>query len=394
MKANILVTGGAGFVGSNLVHSLLHDGARVTVLDSLARRGTKHNLAWLRAQHGNGRMRFLQGDVRDSVAVREAVSSADVVFHLAGQVAVTSSVDDPRTDYEVNALGTFNVLEAARLSGRRPALLFTSTNKVYGGMEDVEVLERTTRYEYRDFPHGICEARPLDFHSPYGCSKGAADQYVRDYARIYGLPTVVFRMSCIYGPRQFGNEDQGWLAHFMISALAGKPITIYGNGKQVRDVLFVDDLVRAMRLAVERIDVTRGQVFNIGGGPANRLAVWQEFREILADLKGEKVPVRYHDWRPGDQPCYVSDIRKANRILGWQPHIDHETGIRKLWDWITSQRDLFASLARSPHRVLHTANGRPGEPVNGIARSDADTVTDLPLPAHHSPRAEEVREDA
>src|SRR5262249_50328517 len=271
-------------------------------------------------------------------------------YHLAGQVAVTTSVEDPRNDYEVNALGTFNLLEAARLGGRRPTVVFTSTNKVYGGMEDVGVVERSTRYEYRDLPHGVPETQPLDFHSPYGCSKGAADQYVRDYARIYDLPTVVFRMSCIYGPRQFGNEDQGWVAHFLIAAVTGQPITIYGNGKQVRDVLFVDDLVRALRLAVERIDACKGQVFNIGGGPNNALAVWQEFRELLADLKGEKVPVRYGDWRPGDQPCYVSDIRKAGHYLEWTPRIDKDAGIRRLWEWVSSCDGLFQTPIKGrPH---------------------------------------------
>jgi CDP-paratose 2-epimerase len=341
MKENVLVTGGAGFIGSNLVNNLLKDGYQVTVFDALLRRGTEHNLAWLRGQHPHGRLRFLRGDVRDFAALRAAVADADVIYHLAGQVAVTSSVEDPRTDHEINAVGTFNLLEAARLGGRRPAVVFTSTNKVYGGMEDVITVERSTRHEYRDLPHGVPESQPLDFHSPYGCSKGAADQYVRDYARIYGLPTVVFRMSCIYGPRQFGNEDQGWLAHFMIAALSGRPIAIYGDGKQVRDVLFVEDLVRAFRLAVARIEDVAGQVFNIGGGPANTLAVWQEFREYLADLKGEKVPVHYNAWRPGDQPCYVSDVRKARRLLGWEPEINRETGIRRLWDWVEANAELF-----------------------------------------------------
>jgi CDP-paratose 2-epimerase len=350
MKENVLVTGGAGFIGSNLVHALLSAGHHITVFDALLRRGTEHNLAWLRGQHPPGRLRFIQGDVRDFAALRTAVADADVIYHLAGQVAVTSSVEDPRTDYEINALGTFNLLEAARLGGRRPTIVFTSTNKVYGGMEDVVTVERATRYEYRDLPHGVSESQPLDFHSPYGCSKGAADQYVRDYGRIYGLPTVVFRMSCIYGPRQFGNEDQGWLAHFLIAALTGKPITIYGDGKQVRDVLFVEDLVRAFRLAAERIDSVAGQVFNIGGGPANTLAVWQEFQDLLADLKGEKVPVRYGEWRPGDQPCYVSDIRKANRLLGWEPRVSKEEGVRRLWEWVASE-----SLFRAPLNGLHPA---------------------------------------
>jgi CDP-paratose 2-epimerase len=321
------------------------------VFDALARRGTEHNLAWLRDQDPDGRLRFVRGDVRDFEAVHAAASDAAVIYHLAGQVAVTSSVLDPRTDYEVNAQGTFNVLEAARLSGLRPTLVFTSTNKVYGGLEDVAVVERTTRYEYREFPDGIPESQPLDFHSPYGCSKGAADQYVRDYARIYDLPTVVFRMSCIYGPRQFGNEDQGWVAHFLIAALTGHPITIYGNGKQVRDVLFVDDLVRALRLAAEKIDATAGQVFNIGGGPGNTLAVWQEFRELLADLKGAKVPVRYDEWRPGDQPCYVSDIRKAKQCLGWEPRVGKEEGVRRLWEWVGSQEDLFRAPLNGAHRA-------------------------------------------
>ncbi len=350
MRKRIVVIGGAGFVGSNLADNLLQDGCDVTVFDALARRGAEQNLGWLRGQH-DGRLQFIRGDVRNFEAVRSAVADADVIYHLAAQVAVTTSVEDPRSDFEVNALGTLHVLEAARHSGRRPIIVFTSTNKVYGGLDDVAVMERTTRYVFRDFAEGIAETRPLDFHSPYGCSKGAADQYVRDYARIYNLPTVVFRMSCIYGPRQFGNEDQGWLAHFLITALAGKPITIYGDGKQVRDVLFVQDLVRAFRLAVEKIDVAAGQVFNIGGGPANALAVWQEFRELLADLCGEKTPVRHGPWRPGDQLCYVSDIRKARRLLGWEPQIDKETGIRRLWEWVSSNKDLFALPFGKPHGI-------------------------------------------
>jgi CDP-paratose 2-epimerase len=341
MKRNILVTGGAGFVGSNLANSLLHDGHKVTIFDALYRRGTEHNLAWLKEQHP-GRIRFIRGDVRDFDTVQSVVADAEVVYHLAGQVAVTTSVDDPRTDYEINSLGTFNILEAARQSGHKPTVVFTSTNKVYGGMEEIATVEKTTRYEYRDLALGVPESQPLDFHSPYGCSKGAADQYVRDYARIYDLPAVVFRMSCIYGPRQFGNEDQGWIAHFLIAAQTGKPITIYGNGKQVRDVLYVEDLVRAFKLAVEKIDRTAGQVFNIGGGPNNTLAVWHEFREILSDLKGEKVHARYSDWRPGDQPCYVSDIRKAKELMDWHPQVEKETGIRRLWEWVSAHADLFA----------------------------------------------------
>jgi CDP-paratose 2-epimerase len=344
-KETVLITGGAGFVGSNLVNSLLRDGHPVTVLDSLARPGSEQNMAWLRSQNFDGMFRFIHGDVRNPDDAQAAAKDADVIYHLAGQVAVTTSVDDPRTDFEVNALGTLNVLEGARLSGRRPIFVFTSTNKVYGGMEEVTVTEGAKSYGYRDFPLGISESQPLDFHSPYGCSKGAGDQYVRDYGRIYRLPTVVFRMSCIYGPRQFGNEDQGWLAHFIIASVKDEPITIYGNGKQVRDVLFVDDLVRAFKLAKEKIKTTAGQIYNIGGGPENTLAVWSEFGELLARLKGERVPVNYGDWRPGDQPCYISDIRKAHAHMGWKPEVDKVTGIRRLWDWVCSNPSLFGKPA-------------------------------------------------
>ncbi len=342
---SILVTGGAGFVGCHLVHDLLGDNRKVTVLDSLSRRGSERNLEWLQRQHPDGDLRFVKGDVRDPQAVKSAAADVDAIYHLAGQVAVTSSVQDPRLDFEINALGTLNVLEAARQSPCQPVVMFTSTNKVYGGMEDVALVEKDTSYEYRDLPDGIPESRPLDFHSPYGCSKGAADQYVRDYARIYGLRTVVFRMSCIYGPRQFGNEDQGWLAHFIISAGTGAPITIYGDGKQVRDVLFVEDLVRALRGAVDKISVTAGKVYNIGGGPANTLSVWQEFGRLLAELSGEAVTVSYRDWRPGDQPCYVSDIRNVGRDLGWKPEVDKRAGIRRLWEWVSSNKEVFRTGA-------------------------------------------------
>lgn len=345
MSGKFLVTGGAGFIGSNLVNNLLSDGCSVTILDSFARGGTQNNLAWLKRQHGNGQLEFFQGDVRDFATVQSAVKDVDVIYHLAGQVAVTSSVYDPRLDFEINSLGTLNVLEAARLSERKPIVVFTSTNKVYGGMESVATVELDRRYTYRNLSDGVSESQPLDFHSPYGCSKGAADQYVRDYARIYGLQTVVFRMSCIYGPRQFGNEDQGWLAHFIIAAGTEKQITIYGNGKQVRDVLFIDDLVRAFRLAVEKIDVTAGQVYNIGGGPSNTISVWKEFGALLSEFRGGEVPVEYQDWRPGDQPCYVSDIRKAKLHMGWHPQVNKETGIRRLCEWVWSNKNLFSATS-------------------------------------------------
>jgi CDP-paratose 2-epimerase len=358
MCKRILVTGGAGFIGSNLTHKLLMDGNHVTVVDSLARKGSEKNLKWLSEQH-QYRFRFLQADIRDFNVLRVAAQDVDVIYHLAAQVAVTTSVDDPRNDFEVNAAGTLNLLEAARLSGRKPAIVFTSTNKVYGGLEDLSVAENGTRYYFKDLPNGVPELRYLDFHSPYGCSKGAADQYVHDYARIYGIPTVVFRMSCIYGPRQFGNEDQGWVAHFMIAVKRGAPITIYGNGKQVRDVLFVDDLVRAFRLAAEKIDVTAGQVYNIGGGPSNTMSVWSEFGNYLADLSGRKLPVTYSNWRPGDQPCYVSDITKAGVEMGWRPEVDMLSGIRRLWDWVSANPGLFEPAVEvvAKQHGLATAHG-------------------------------------
>ena len=336
-----LVFGGAGFIGSNLSKNLLESDYKLTVFDSLARRGSERNLQWLKQIDTEKKMTFIHGDVRDFAAVQDAVEEADEVFHLAAQVAVTTSVDSPRTDFEINALGTLNVLEAVRTSGRKTPIVFTSTNKVYGGLEDIRTVEGEFRYELCDVPFGVPESRPLDFHSPYGCSKGAADQYVRDYSRIYDIPAVVFRMSCIYGPRQFGNEDQGWVAHFMIAAATGKPITIYGDGKQVRDVLFVEDLVRALRTAVEKIDVTAGQIYNIGGGPENALAVWSEFGGLLAELKGDRIPVKFAGWRPGDQPCYISDVRKAGVEMGWQPRINKRAGITKLWEWVSSNIALF-----------------------------------------------------
>jgi CDP-paratose 2-epimerase len=345
LTGRTLVTGGAGFVGCHLAHDLLRDGMGVTILDSLSRRGAALNLEWLQSEYAHADLRVINGDIRDATVVAYAVQDADVIYHLAGQVAVTSSVQDPRHDFEINALGTLNVLEAARLSAHRPIVVFTSTNKVYGGMEGVEVVEADTRYEYRDFPEGISEAQPLDFHSPYGCSKGAADQYVRDYARIYGLRTVVFRMSCIYGPRQFGNEDQGWLAHFMIAAATGRPVTIYGDGKQVRDVLFVDDLVRAFRLSIDKIDTAAGEIYNVGGGSSNTVSVWREFGEMLADMHGDWLAVEYDDWRPGDQLCYVSDIRKIRRHLCWEPRVDPVTGAERLWKWVAGSGAIFGTPA-------------------------------------------------
>lgn len=343
MSKNYLVTGGAGFIGSNYVNRLLERGEDVTVYDNLSRAGGPLNIEWLRATHGRDSFKLVAGDLRDASLLTAATRRADAIIHLAGQVAVTTSVLHPRQDFEDNALGTFNVLEAARLSGRSPVVLYASTNKVYGGMENVRIVEQETHYEYADFPHGIPETQPLDFHSPYGCSKGAGDQYVRDYQRIYGLPTVVFRQSTIYGPRQFGIEDQGWMAWLMIAAVTGKPITIWGDGKQIRDMLYVDDLLDAYDSAIRRIDVVSGQVFNVGGGPENTISIWREFCPTLEKLLGREVPVTWDEnWRPGDQRIYVSDIRKAKRELGWQPKINLEDGIQRLFDWVTANRSLFS----------------------------------------------------
>jgi CDP-paratose 2-epimerase len=344
-KPHVLVTGGAGFVGSHVAASYLADGHPVTLLDNLVRAGSEHHLGSLR-QIEHGRLTVVEADVRDFEAVAQTARAADLIFHFAAQVAVTNSVEDPRADFETNALGTLNVLEAARLGGRRPTVLFASTNKVYGRMAETPTVEGPTRHQYRDLAEGVSERQPIDFHSPYGCSKGAADQYVRDYARIYDLPTVCFRMSCIYGPRQFGTEDQGWVAHFLIAALLDRPLTIYGDGKQVRDILFIDDLVRAFRLAAEKIEVTAGEIFNIGGGSANALSVWEELGPLLAELKGGPVPVTQGPWRPGDQPCYVSDIRKAERTLGWRPLVGKDEGIRRLWEWIAANREIFEPSPR------------------------------------------------
>ncbi|HAD05886.1 MAG TPA: CDP-paratose 2-epimerase, partial [Anaerolineaceae bacterium] len=278
---------------------------------------------------------------RDFQTLQQAAREADVIVHLAGQVAVTTSVVDPRNDFEINALGTFNVLEAARLSGRDPIVIYASTNKVYGGMEEVRVKELESRYAYVDYPFGIPETFGLDFHSPYGCSKGCGDQYTRDYSRIYGLRTVVMRQSCIYGTRQFGIEDQGWVAWFVIAAVKRLPITIYGDGKQVRDVLFVEDLCDVYDLAIERIELSAGQVFNIGGGADFTISVWQEFGPLLEKLLGEDIPVKRGDWRPGDQRVFISDIRKAQQVLGWKPKVGVEEGIQRLYEWVKSNQDLF-----------------------------------------------------
>jgi CDP-paratose 2-epimerase len=341
MARNYFITGGAGFIGSNYVHRLVQRGENVTVYDNLSRAGAPRNVDWLKKEFGEDAFQLIVGDLRDDKLLTESAKDADVMVHLAGQVAVTTSVTNPREDFEANALGTFNALEAARVSERNPIFIYSSTNKVYGGMDDVEVIEEATRWLYRDLVKGASETQPLDFHSPYGCSKGTGDQYVRDYARIYGLRSVVFRQSCIYGPRQFGVEDQGWLAWMMIAAVTGKQITVYGDGKQVRDVLHVNDLLNGYDAAIEKIDRAKGEVYNMGGGSRNVLAIWEEFGPILEKLLGKKIDVARADWRPGDQKVFYADFSKAKRELGWEPKIDLEEGLEMLFDWVKANKELF-----------------------------------------------------
>lgn len=338
-----LIIGGAGFIGSNLADHFLNKKHDVTILDNFSRKGTVTNTDWLKSNHP--RIKIIKGDIRrDSGELKREIEKNDVVFHLAAQVAVTTSVVNPREDFEINALGTLNVLEAIRHSKNRPILVFSSTNKVYGRMEEVGVVEEKTRYRYKNLPLGVSERKNLDFHSPYGCSKGAADQYVRDYARIYGLKTIVFRQSCIYGPRQFGAEDQGWVAWFIIASVLGWPITIYGNGKQVRDLLYIDDLVKAFELAIKKFKTTSGQIYNIGGGPDNTLSIWKEFGPLIEKLLGQKIKVKYADWRPGDQPVFISDIRKAKKEFGWEPKIGVDKGIKNLFNWVLKNKKLFKNI--------------------------------------------------
>lgn len=341
MAGNYFVTGGAGFIGSNYVHRLLKRGEHVTIYDNLSRSGAARNLAWLRQEFGENAFRLVEADIRDTAKVLEASKQADIFVHLAGQVAVTTSVLDPRDDFEINALGTFNVLEAARLNGRDPIFLYSSTNKVYGGMDDVKVVLRNGRWEYENLPFGAAESQPLDFHSPYGCSKGTGDQYVRDYHRIYGLRSVVLRQSCIYGPRQFGMEDQGWVAWMIIAAVTGKAISIYGDGRQIRDLLHVYDLNNGYDAAIANIDNVKGEIFNLGGGPDNTMSIWSEFGPRLEKLLGKPIPVTYGDWRPGDQKVFVADIRKAKNTFGWQPKYSVEDGVEQLFGWVNSNKELF-----------------------------------------------------
>ncbi len=361
---SVLIFGGAGFVGSNLAHHLLtNTDAKVHVFDNLARGGVHMNVEWLRKAAGNsGRLRVTLGDVRDQRAVERAVTDATEIYNFAAQVAVTTSVADPRTDFEINLCGTFNVLEAARKSGNHPFLLFTSTNKVYGDLGLGEPVRKQQRYIYPGH-RGVSESQPLDFHSPYGCSKGASDQYVRDYARIYGLPTVVFRMSCIAGPRQFGTEDQGWVAHFLYSALRRQAVMIYGNGCQVRDVLCVKDLVRAFELVRQNISVTAGQIYNVGGGMENTTSLL-ELMEAIEKRTGLEMEYDLDAVRPGDQPVYITDYSRLQRDTGWKPEYNLSRTldlIEKFWEENRNALELRPTPAATTAFALATEiSGRAG----------------------------------
>jgi len=335
----ILITGGAGFIGCNAARYFGARNWNVTVLDNLSRVGTDKNLAWL---NDGTTFDFVRADVRDQARIDRVLAEArfDAVLHLAAQVAVTSSVADPRTDFDVNALGTFNVLDGLRRHCPAAVFIFASTNKVYGKTAAATCELRGNRYAYVDRPFGIGEGEPLEFLSPYGCSKGSADQYALDFARIYQIPATSFRQSCVYGPRQFGVEDQGWVAWFAIASMLGRDITIYGDGKQVRDVLHVDDLLRAYEAAIRAPDKVARQAFNIGGGPGQLLSLL-DLIEMLEDRLGRPIPLRWDDWRPGDQLVYVSDIRKLDTTLGWKPQIDVKAGVTQLMDWVGQNRADF-----------------------------------------------------
>ena len=348
MTAPILITGGAGFIGSNLADRLASEGHRVRIYDALSRPGTERNLAWLQSSHGE-RVEFIHADIRDEAKLTEAAADVQAVFHLAAQVAVTTSMADPRDDFSTNITGTLNLLEALRRRGDGTPMIFASTNKVYGDLADLDFALKEEAYVPTDAAiaaHGIGEARPLDFHTPNGCSKGAADQYVLDYARSFGVPTAVLRMSCIYGRRQMGTEDQGWVAHFLIRALEGKPITLYGDGHQVRDILDVSDAVDAYVRAWQRIDTVKGRAFNLGGGPANAISL-RQLLAYIGELTGRDVDLGLSDWRAGDQRYFVADTRAAEQALGLGRKVDWRDGVAELARWLASERRLNLPIDRA-----------------------------------------------
>ena len=354
----VLVTGGAGFIGSNLADHLAGRGHHVTVYDALMRPGVETNLGWLQSRHGD-RIAHIHADIRDHDRLAAAAGEAQAVFHLAAQVAVTTSLTDPLDDYAINVEATVRLLDALRRAGGATPLIFASTNKVYGDLTE-HAFERVGDDGYLPVDpgiraHGVAETQPLDFHTPYGCSKGAADQYVLDYARSFGIPTCVLRMSCIYGQRQMGTEDQGWVAHFLIRALAGQPITLYGDGHQVRDVMDVANAVEAYMHAWERIDRISGRAFNLGGGPANAISLRQLLRHIEA-LIGREVTIAESDWRQGDQRYFVADTRLAERELALGSRIGWREGVARLAAWLAGERGLQLPAAHAPAMAAATVS--------------------------------------
>ena len=350
----ILVTGGAGFIGSNIADALANRGHEVIVYDALSRPGVERNLAWLEGRH-HGRVHRIVADVRDRDQLGAAVADAGAIFHMAAQVAVTTSLADPRDDFDINVGGTFNLLEAVRVSGRPVPVIFASTNKVYGDLADIHLLEEEDAYSPVDAlirERGVSEARPLEFHTPYGCSKGAADQYVLDYARSFGLPAAVLRMSCVYGQRQMGTEDQGWVAHFLIRALTGQPITLYGDGRQVRDILDVSNAVDAYLRAWERIDAVSGCAFNLGGGPANAISL-RRLLAYVSRLLGKDVDVTYSDWREGDQRYFVADTGEIDAALGLESKVPWHQGVERLARWLAEERGINAPIGGHAERRAH-----------------------------------------
>jgi len=329
----ILVTGGAGFIGSNLTHHLLKEGAEVTILDNLSRQNVAKNLAWL--QDFSSKLKFIEADIRSSEDLDDAVKDKDIIFHEAAQVAVTDSVEDPILDFEINARGSLNLLESIRKYNPKAISVYASTNKVYGGLENFTVIEEKNRYAFSDTSliQGVSEKTNLDFHSPYGCSKGTADQYFIDYARIYNLKTLVFRQSCIYGPRQWGTEDQGWIFHFLKLAYQKNTLKIFGNGKQVRDLLYIDDLINAYELAITNIEKTSGQAYNIGGGLKNSVSLLEAIDAISRILNSE-VKTEFFEPRPGDQKVFISDNSKALKDFSWSPEVSVSQGLERLLEWV------------------------------------------------------------
>jgi CDP-paratose 2-epimerase len=365
----VLVTGGAGFIGCNIANALAERGHRVLVYDALSRPGVERNLAWLKERHGE-RISSVVADIRDEDSLARAAREAKAVFHMAAQVAVTTSLVDPREDFDINMRGTLHLLDALRIKGDGTPIVFASTNKVYGDLADLDFRLEGDRYVAVDqavAANGVPETRPLDFHTPYGCSKGAADQYVLDYARSFGLRAAVIRMSCIYGLRQMGTEDQGWVAHFLIRALEGQPITIYGDGHQVRDILDVSNAVEAYLNAWARIDQVSGRAFNLGGGPANAVSL----RELLAhigELLGREIEVRFADWRAGDQRYFVADTRAIVRELGLSPAVPWKQGVANLADWLRESRGLSSPPSERP------AGGDRHDPEEVAAGGDRPTA--------------------